>query len=120
VAGLPPGSYRVELSGPEVGELLAREGADPVGTSFSVEPSAPTEQLDLAANMELPRRLADVSGGVAARPWMHPAALASMQPAEMVESRVEERPLWNFWPALALLACVLAAEWILRKKTGLP
>jgi hypothetical protein len=120
VSGLAPGSYQVQVTGRDVEELLAREGEANVQTSFTVEPSAPTEHLELAANLALPRRMAEDSGGVAVRPWMTAAALASLRPAELVQSKVYERPLWNFWPMLALLVGLLAAEWILRKRTGLP
>jgi hypothetical protein len=120
VSGLAPGSYRVRLSGPAVQDLLARDGVATVQTSFSVEPSAPTEHLELAADMALPRRLGELSGGVAVKPWTRETALASLRPAKVVTSRRHERPLWNFWPMLAVLVGVLATEWILRKKTGLP
>jgi hypothetical protein len=120
IKGLAPGSYRVQIEGPQVQELLAREGAEPVATTFSVEPSAPTEHLDLAASWAVPRGLARASRGVAVRPWLREEALASLRPAEVVSLTPYERSLWNFWPVLAVLVGILAAEWILRKRTGLP
>jgi hypothetical protein len=84
-------------------------------------------QLAAAPGRERLARLAEVSGGaslVISEGEALPRALPLQTPddpeaMQHVEHR-RELPLWDSWPALLLVLCGFAGEWILRRRNGLP
>ncbi|RLC67437.1 MAG: hypothetical protein DRI52_10865 [Chloroflexi bacterium] len=117
---LPAGTYRLELEGPMVSKLLAQDGAQKVSTTFSVDPSAPTEEVELAANRSLLNRLAALSHrGIVVSPWQARDALSNLPPGKISIKHRREFLLWDSWLILVLFITVAAAEWILRKRVGL-
>ena len=117
---LPAGTYRLELEGPMVSKLLAQDGAQKVSTTFSVDPSAPTEEVELAANRSLLNRLAALSHrGIVVSPWQVREVLSNLPPGKISIKHRREFLLWDSWLILVLFITVAAAEWILRKRVGL-
>ncbi len=120
---LPAGTYRLELDAPPAAELLAKDGLKTVSTEISIDPAAPTEQIELAANADLLGRLANLSHNGAAAPPYQAHRLLSALPAGTVprqrrlELSLKER--WPPWVLLGLFCAAAAAEWILRKRFGL-
>ncbi len=120
LAELPAGSYRLELEGPIVAELLARDGVDKVATNISVDPSSPTEQIELASNRDLLVRLAALShNGAIVGPHQARRILSSLPVGKVTKKHRRQYLLWDSWPLLALFCAVAAAEWIIRKRVGL-
>lgn len=117
---LPGGAYRVELHGPQVAALLAHEGADTASVEFAVHSATSTEQTELAADRGLAGMLAELSGGIVVGPSQGMRVLDALGPGLLVLQERQEYPLWSSWPLLALMLLLLTAEWLLRKKKGLP
>jgi hypothetical protein len=117
---LPSGSYTVELEGPEVRAALAADGLDGLSTSFSVDPAASTEVVELSADATLPGTIAEMTGGVAVPAWKAAEIPAVLRPAEFTVEERADYDLWSSWPLLAALLGLATAEWILRKRVGLP
>ncbi|MDY7011384.1 MAG: hypothetical protein SVV80_11640, partial [Planctomycetota bacterium] len=117
---LPAGAYRLELAGPVISELLAIDGAEKVSTEISVDPSSPTEQIELAANRDLLGRLAGLSHNGVVMPACRARRVLQALPAGKI-TRKHRRQflLWDSWVLLVLFCTVAAAEWILRKRVGL-
>ena len=117
---LPAGAYRLELEGPAVSELLAGDDVEKVATEISVDPSSPTEQIELAANRDLLARLAGLSHNGAVVPTCRARRVLEALPAGKI-TRKHRRQflLWDSWGLLVLFCIVAAAEWILRKRVGL-
>jgi hypothetical protein len=120
IGQLASGSYTVELEGPEVKAALAAEGLPGLSTSFSVDPAASTEQVDLAADAGLPRIVAEMTGGVAVPVWEASSVVDALRPAEYTVEERADYDLWSSWPLLAALLGLATAEWVLRKRVGLP
>jgi len=116
---LPSGSFRVELDAPAAKPLLARDNVDKVATVFSIDPAAPTEQIELAADRGLLGRLATLSGGRLVDPPQAAAVMDVLGTDSVVEREHRDYFIWNSWPLLVLMVLVAAVEWILRKKAGL-
>jgi len=117
---LPAGSYRVELDAPEADKLLAKDGVKTLSAAFSVDPSSPTEQIELAGNRHLMSRLASLSHQGAAGPCWQVREIVKALPAEAVKRQHRRQfDLWDSWPLLALFCLAAAGEWILRKRAGL-
>lgn len=116
---LPSGSYRVELDAPAAKPLLARDNVDKVGTVFSIDPAAPVEQIELAADRGLLGHVAKLSGGRLFDPPQAAAVLDVLGTNTIVDREHREYIIWNSWPLLVLMVLVAATEWILRKKAGL-
>jgi hypothetical protein len=117
---LDGGSYRVELDAPAARGMLVKEGLETVSTQFSVDPAVPAEQLELGATRELPSQLAAISGGAVfdvadARKLIDRLG----EPSEVYEDH-QQIVLWDSWPLLILVVALATAEWITRKKVGLP
>jgi hypothetical protein len=117
---LPSGQYRVELEGPQVQAILAGEGAARVATGFSVDAASATEQVELAADPGLPGLLARLTGGVVVGPSEAAQVLDSLGPSILTLQERREYALWSSWPLLGLMIVLATAEWLLRKKVGLP
>ena len=117
---LPAGAYRLELDAPEAEELLAREGVKSVSTGISVDPAAPTEQIELAGNRHLLTRLAGLSyKGVVLSPHELGRLERSLPEATWKQERSFQFELWDSWPLLLLFCAAATSEWVLRKRVGL-
>ncbi|MBM4017916.1 MAG: hypothetical protein FJ288_06240 [Planctomycetes bacterium] len=116
---LPGGTYRVELDAPPARAVLAEQNAEKVSTEFSVEPSTPAEQAELAPDRGLLARLAALTGGTVADPARAERILASLGKPTEVQIERHEYVLWDSWPLLVLMVLAATAEWLLRKKVGL-
>jgi len=117
---LPSGQYRVELEGPQVQAILAGERASKVATGFSVDAASSTEQVELAADPGLPGLLARLTGGVVVGPPEAAQVLDNLGPSTLALEERREYALWSSWPLLGLMIVLATAEWLLRKKVGLP
>ncbi|MCA8997162.1 MAG: hypothetical protein KDA80_09250, partial [Planctomycetaceae bacterium] len=116
-----PGTYRVELSGEVVDELLTLEaaGTQTVGLEIGVEPSAENlERLDLVADDTVPRQIADWTGGTVADLANFDSVFSNLGPKSAFVRERWTVPLWNFWPVIGLFLGGLSLEWLLRKWTG--
>lgn len=116
---LPSGSYRAELDAPVAKPLLERDNVDKVATLFSVDPAAPAEQIELAADRGLLNRLATLSGGIMVEPYEAHELLDVLGEQERVDPTPRQYPLWNSWPLLILIVLIATGEWLLRKRVGL-
>ena len=116
---LPSGAYTVELDAPVAKGLLDRDNVEKVAASFSVDPVAPAEQIELGADRGLLNRLATLSGGTMTEPSQAYEILDRMGKTERVDQRPRQYTLWDWWPLLVLMVLIATAEWILRKKAGL-
>ncbi len=118
---LPAGTYRLELTGPIVSELFAIDGTEKVDTEISVDPSSPTEQIELSANRDLLNRLAGLShnGVVVPASQARRAIFKTLPEGKITNKHRRQFLLWDSWGLLVLFCAVAAAEWILRKRFGL-
>ncbi len=112
---LPAGDYTLSAEAERGGETLgADRGAFAVG-------ALALEYRDLRADPALMREVARRSGG-AAIPVEEIPALAARLDGRLAPRVVEterETELWRLAPLLALLVLLLAAEWVLRKRSGM-
>jgi hypothetical protein len=121
-----PGEFETKLVFEELGrhalEASAALGGKPLGTdrvAVSVRPSA-REFESPEADRGLLRRIAERTGGK-----FYELAEADRLPEDLGDvvaalKRHEDHPLWASWWVWAALAALLAAEWLLRKRAGLP
>ncbi|MCL2701142.1 MAG: hypothetical protein FWE88_05555 [Phycisphaerae bacterium] len=116
---LPSGSYRLELDAPDAKELLEAENVETVSAEFSVDPSAPAEQVELSADRALLSHLAAVSGGKIVDPWQAASLLDALGEGVMVTHQTRQHTLWDTWPLLTMILLLVSAEWLVRKKVGL-
>ncbi len=117
---LPGGSYRVELVAEVAKPLLAKKGLKAVSTQFSVDPAVPAEQTELGATRELPSQLAALSGGAVYDVADARELIGRLgEPSEVYEDH-QQIVLWDSWGLLAVVVLLASAEWIIRKKVGLP
>ena len=116
---LPSGSYRLELDAPELKDLLAAEGVETVSTEFSVDPSAPAEQVELSSDRGLLGHLAAVSGGQTVDPWEAHRVLNTLGAGILETHQSRQTTLWDTWPLLVAIVLLISAEWLIRKKVGL-
>jgi hypothetical protein len=114
---LAPGAYRLELQGPDA--PTADDGA-PVSAEFSVDPATSTERIELAADYALARGLAEQTGGVAVGPADAMRVSEALRPALLSLRDRRDYAVWDSWPLLTAMVALAAAEWLLRRKVGLP
>lgn len=121
-----PGEYATELVFKDLGrheiELTASLKGTPLGTdrlAVSVRPSA-REFERPEANVGLLRRIAERTGGK-----FYTLADAGRLPEDVGDviasvRKHEDTSLWDSWWVWGLLVGVLCAEWVVRKRAGLP
>ncbi len=119
LGALAPGTYRVELDAPAAQPILIQDNVQKVATEFTVEPSMPAEQAELAPDRGLLGRLAGLTGGVVADPARADRVLASLGKPTEIEIEHHEYVIWDSWPMLVLIVLLATGEWLLRKKVGL-
>ena len=116
-----PGIHTVRLVGTKAAELLSAEGKKSLTTSFRVVAArGPIELSETTLDRPLLEEAATASGGKV----VGPADIASLLPLFLTEGakrqEIRETPLWDNALVFAMLACVLTAEWWLRRNAGLP
>jgi len=117
---LPSGAYRVELEAPEAKAILAADNVSAVSAEFAVDPVAGPENLELSADRALLGRLANLSGGVVLDPDEADRLIDVLGPGSLPRRQRRELRLWDSWLLLMLIIAAVGAEWIIRKRTGLP
>jgi hypothetical protein len=115
------GRYEVRLRGKDTDRLIADDGNNAVSTGFRVVGSrGPVELAETTLNMPLLTTIADLSGGRVVKPE-NAGDLASLFMKETnARKEVRETSLWDSGLVLALFACLLATEWVIRRGGGLP
>ena len=116
------GTARLELTppGPGAYKVVSRaEGAaDEATAAVAVRGSGP-EDADAAPRPALLRAVAEATGGAfAAIPGGGMPRLTVNDPEVVEVGRRRAVPIWDRWWTLAGLACLLAAEWVLRRRWG--
>ncbi|MFW5839265.1 MAG: hypothetical protein ACOCZE_01665, partial [Planctomycetota bacterium] len=122
-APLPAGSYRVELAGAEVTDLLAadEEYTDKtVATPLAVIDDQSDEQNDLSADASVLNLLASATSGRVLGAESIGEAMELLGPASQVHVELHDWRLWDSWPLLVIFLALAGAEWLTRKKVGLP
>ena len=115
-----PGIYAVELSGPEVERLGAKDGVRSVSQKITVSNAAnPVELGDLTVDPEMAAKLASLSGGVVTGLGDAAALLSRFGPGTRVVVEQKETSLWDNWIILAVALGALSAEWVLRRRHAL-
>ena len=115
------GAYRVALVGDAVAEILEKEGtAKTVETSFTVDPAASGEQVELAADRVLAGQVAGSSGGLSVEPAQVERVLEALGLGDQTEKpKLSQWDLWDSWPLLLALLALVTGEWLIRKRIGL-
>ncbi len=113
-AALESGDYQMAVESAVVpeGQLKAR-------TEFKVAQRESAEKTRLSLNEELLRQISTASGGEYFREEQCDELVAKLR--GLSNGRIEERDtvLWQDWRWFALIVALLAAEWIVRKRSGL-
>jgi uncharacterized membrane protein len=109
----PAGAYRIHAVA-RSGERLLGEGED----ALAVRTVGP-ELTDASVRTELLADLARDTGGKAYRlPLEGLPDVPLLDPPVVEVGRSRDRPLWDRWEWLLLLATALGLEWVLRRRFG--
>ncbi len=108
-----PGAYKLEAKASVDGRPLG------VGQDVVAVRAASLERSDVKTRPELLRAISELTGGAFVQASDRQLPALSLTPPEVVEvGRAKDRPIWDrFWP-LAVLAACLGSEWILRRRWG--
>ncbi|HUS47389.1 MAG TPA: hypothetical protein VM098_04685, partial [Phycisphaerae bacterium] len=117
---LAPGHYRVELSAPAARKSLEAGGVSSVSTDIMVEAACGSEEVELAADRPLMSALADITGGRVEELTMADVLLDNLPAPTVTRTAQKQILLWQNGITLALIVLLGTAEWLLRKKEGLP
>ena len=110
----------MELSGADVGRLLASGGLRTVQQPFTIGTAGNAVELgDLTVDPEMAARLASLSGGVVASLADFDKILSKFGPETKVVEEQKETSLWDNWIILVIAVTALTAEWILRRRHAL-
>jgi len=119
--GLPQGTYVVRLDAPQLAALSQTQGAGPIPEApLEVIARDTPERVELAAAIEPLDRLAVATGGKVFRDFQAAELPGYLKAKTKPVERSEEVPLWDHPGTLILFFLILTAEWILRKRAGLP
>ena len=109
----PVGAYRVHAVA-KSGDRVLGEGEDAV----AVRTIGP-ELTDASVRMDLLTTIARDTGGKAYRlPLQSLPDLPLLDPPVVEVGRSRDRPLWDRWEWLLVLATALGLEWVLRRRFG--
>ena len=115
-----PGSYQVELSGPEVEQLTAKDAQRTVSQKITISAAGNAVELgDLTVDREMAARLASLSGGVVTGLPDAAKVLTLFGPETKEIEERKETSLWDNWIILAMAVGSLTLEWILRQRHAL-
>ena len=119
--GLPQGAYVVRLDAPQLVAISQAQGAGPIPEApLEVIPRDTPERVELAASREPLERLAVATGGKVFNDFQAAQLPAYLKAKTKPVERSEEIPLWDHPGTLILFFLILTAEWVLRKRAGLP
>ena len=119
--GLPEGNYVVRLDAPQLLALSQSQGAGPIPEApLEVAPRDTSERVELAAARDPLERLAAATGGKVFADHQAARLPAFLKSKTKPVERTEETPLWDHPGTLILFFTILTAEWIVRKRAGLP
>ena len=117
---LPAGRYLAVLDVPALADAFAAEGLPRPEASVEVVPPVTDELIELAAARDPLDRLASLTGGEVLRD-AEAGRLPELIAARVVEeTHTEQTPLWDTPAGLVALFALLAVEWTVRKRAGLP
>ncbi len=115
---LPIGAYVVRLDAPALTEALHLTPA-PEAT-LEVIARDGTERVELAATKDPLDRLAGATGGKVFFDYEAASVPPLLRSRTKEIIRIEETPLWDQPVTLLLFFGVVTAEWVVRKRVGLP
>jgi hypothetical protein len=116
---LPSAMYVIRLEAPQMSGVLKADGAPPEAI-LEVADRQTSERVELSALRDPLDRLASATGGQVFSD-VEANALPPLLKSRTSETvKTEELPLWDRPWALLLFFTVLSAEWIVRKRAGLP
>ena len=119
--GLPEGAYVIRLDAPQLLAISESQGAGPIPEApLEVAPRDTSERVELAAARDPLERLAAATGGKVFTDTQAAQLPAYLKARTRPVERSEETPLWDHPGTLILFFAILTAEWILRKRAGLP
>lgn len=110
---LAPGAYKA------VAQARTPAG-QPIGEAeeaFVVAPSGP-EDAQPAPRPDLLEAVAKATSGKRIGAGDRLTSLPFKDPRRVEVGQRTSRPLWDRWPVLALLCCIVGAEWTLRRRWG--
>lgn len=114
---LPPGTYRFTAEATRNGSALGEDRG-----SFAIG-ALTAEFRETRADPSLMRQIALRSGGEVVAQTEVAAFMQRLRDAptfrSLVETQTETARLWHEWIFLVLIVLALAAEWVLRKRSGL-
>jgi hypothetical protein len=112
------GEYRavLKIDGPPLGGAADKE----IAADFLVRGPLTKELTDVTAMRSLLEQMAQVARGKLLFPHQLGELPKLIQPEDLSIREAHEYTLWDHWLLLALLCCLLTAEWVLRKWNGLP
>ncbi len=114
VPTLSPGLYLMRLEVPQL------DNAPNDLALFDIAPSEGSERVELSASREEVDELAAATGGLVVNDYEAGRILQTLQPSEIHRTQVETTTLWDRPAALVFFLSLLAVEWFLRKRAGLP
>lgn len=114
------GVHTVELSGPDVEKLAARDGLRTVQQKITLGATGnPVELGDLTVDPEMATRLASLSGGSVTGLSDAASVMEKFGPGSTQVEEKKETSLWDNWIILALAIGAITTEWILRRRHAL-
>ncbi len=116
-----PGRYRIALSGSTADQIVEWEEAGPVETEFLVATAYnPVEIGEFSVDHKTADRIAAASGGEIVTPRYIEQLNEAFGPGSEGEPQRADITIWDHWLILLALLALLTAEWLLRRKGGLP
>ncbi|MBC8127358.1 MAG: hypothetical protein H8M99_09490 [Gloeobacteraceae cyanobacterium ES-bin-144] len=115
------GKYEVRLRGDRADQLIKEDGKNELKTEFRVVGSrGPIELAETTLNRPLLETIAELSGGKVVS-LEQSGDLANLFLSDKNErNEIRESALWDSAWVLAVMAALLASEWVLRRSGGLP
>jgi hypothetical protein len=121
---LPPGPYAFRLDVPQLAGMLHLDGNDPAQpipeAVFHIMPRETSERVELAAVRAPLDQLATATGGRVFADFEADLLPPVLQAQTRTITRTVETRLWDQPAFLLLFFAIVTAEWIARKRLGLP
>ena len=114
--GMKPGTYRISLQ-LENSDIQLQQ---PVVTELTVKAEVSSELADVRCQRDVLQQLADTTAGRLLEPWQLVDLPALLNRQQDPESAIQEVTAWDHWGLMLLFFVLLSAEWIIRKRNGLP
>ena len=113
---MKPGTYRISLQ-LENSDIQLQQ---PVVTELTVKAEVSSELADVRCQRDVLQQLADTTAGRLLEPWQLVDLPALLNRQQDPESAIQEVTAWDHWGLMLLFFVLLSAEWIIRKRNGLP